>query len=187
MCNFTNNQGYSDKKNIDIYNKEGSVEYITINTKNPNMFEKHPMSQWKQDLIKSSIKLATLIVTATTGWGIAASEISCAAVLSTTINAIIGGAFGALDGFIYSNDHQDYGTFQASVIEGVGNGVDFTDFGEAIHELRPLLDSEMVKAGLSQIYVQFRSKTVEFTKSLAEEHEHEANFDDIDVYAFFNS
>lgn len=45
MCNFTNNQGYSDKKNIDIYNKEGSVEYITINTKNPNMFEKHPMSQ----------------------------------------------------------------------------------------------------------------------------------------------
>ena len=48
--------------------------------------------------------------------------------------------------------------------------MDFTDFGEAIHELRPLLDSEMVKAGLSQIYVQFRSKTVEFTKSLAEEH-----------------
>ena len=185
-CSFENNNGYSDDKKIDIYNKEGSVEIIVVNSGNPNLYEKHPMAQWKYELITGGMKLATLAVTATIGWGIAVSEISCAAVLSTTINAIVGGGFGAITGYIYSNDHQDYSSFLASIIEGVGSGMDFTDLGEAAHELRPLLDQELVKGGLTQVYTLFRSKTVALGKTLAEEHEHEANFKDINAYVFFN-
>lgn len=187
MCNFTNNNGYDDNKNIDIYNNDGSVEFIVINTKNPNMFEKHPMAQWKQDLVKSSIKLLILMASASTGWMIAASELSCAAVLSTTINAIIGGSFGALEGFIFANDKQNYDTFWVSVLEGIGDGMSFTDLGEAAYELRPLLDEEMVQGGLTQIYTLFRSKTIDFAKSLAEAHENDEKFDDIDEYIFFNT
>ena len=45
----------------------------------------------------------------------------------------------------------------------------------------------MTEFALSQIYGTFSSKTVDLVKSLVEAEKKDANYDDIDVYAFFNS
>jgi hypothetical protein len=52
----------------------------------------------------------------------------------TTIGTILGGAFGAVEGYIYANDHEDYSSFWTTVFEGMSHGMEMIGAGEDLVE-----------------------------------------------------
>lgn len=164
ICNFTDNYGYNSKSNVDIYNKQGSIEIVSISSIMPKTVQKNPMSAWRHEVLQGAIILTTLAATMGSSWAISATGIAAANLIATGAGALIGGSFGALEGLIYSHDHQDYRQFWATVLRGVANGISFVPYGTAINKLSPIADEMLTKAALDKIYAKFIQKTVKLAK-----------------------
>ncbi len=164
ISTFTNNYGYNSKSNVDIYNKQGSVEIVSVTNIIPKITEKNPAPAWKVQMLETGIFLVTLAVTMGSSWAISATGVAAANLISMGAGALIGGSFGALEGFIYSNDHQDYSSFWVRVLKGVANGISFVPYGAAANKLAPITDQLIKKAALDKIYAKFVQQTVKLTK-----------------------
>lgn len=164
LCNFNDNYGYNSKSNVDIYNKQGSVEIVSISPTAPKMIQKNPMAAWRHEVLQTAILLTTLAATMGSSWAISATGIAAANLIATGAGALIGGSFGALEGLIYSHDYQDYSAFWATVLKGVANGISFVPYGTSINKLAPIADEMLSKAALDKIYAKFIQKTVKLAK-----------------------
>lgn len=129
---FTNNTGYKSKSIVDIYTHEGNLEIIAFGIANPKTIENFPMSQFQEDVIHSATYLITSGIFMSMGYGL--TKASVPHWIISTIGTMLGGVFGAVEGYIYANDHEDYSSFWTTVFEGMSHGMEMIGAGEDLVE-----------------------------------------------------
>ncbi|MBE6497840.1 MAG: hypothetical protein E7Z81_06135 [Methanobrevibacter sp.] len=186
MSKFSDNTGYDSKSNVDIYNKDGFVEDVVIYGTAHKIVEKHPMASWKKDLIGGSIMVATAIITANIGAAISATGATLANFISMGVNAIVGGALGAMEGFIYADDNQDYSRFWGDVLKGVSRGIQYSAFGNAFNGIKTITQDKFIEFSLKQIYTKFIAKSADLAQKIAADSA-KGNYNNIVFYSMFKN
>ena len=195
ICNYSDNYAYRHRSYVDIYTYEGSVESVVANSRTPKLTEEFPMPAWKYDLIETSINLIITIASGAVGYQFGALEYTGAHLVADAIGMIIGGVGGAINGFIYSADREDYSEFWSKVLEGVNVGLDAATYGEAVqeivnnedHKIAPIADDDLYEAGMDLLYDEFISRTVELGQSFIDAYAEDENYDSVGLYWFFKN
>ena len=187
MCNYSDNIGYSKNSKVDIYNFDGAVENIIIGGNSPSMVENHPRSSWRTDLIETGFFLLINAVTSGVSYGITALDLAAAQFISNAAVLVIGGGFGALHGWIYSADLQDYSGFWVKVLQGISAALDAKYLGEAAFELARTPDDELAQYAMETLIDEIFSRTIDLGQNFAETYEDGGNYEEIALYWFFNS
>ena len=198
-CSFSNNKAYyKSTKKVDIYSKESSASIVFLNDNLPIVVEKFPMPAWADDLQAVGFKLLIIAISAGVGYGVSALGVSAGFLISRAASIIIGGGLGAIRGWLYSNDHQDYSKFWSKVLEGVSDGLNGVSYGGKVFKYIVNYDPEakitdvqrmqaIIKENANGIYSKFISKTVGLGKTFANAYAKNKNYDSIKLYWFFKS
>ncbi len=186
MSQFASNTGYDSKSNVDIYNKDAFVEDVVIYGPAHKIVEKHPMASWKKDLIGGSIMIATALISTNIGAAISATGVTLANFISMGVNAIVGGVLGAVEGFIYADDNQDYSKFWGDVMKGVCRGIQYSAFGNAFNGIKTITQDKFIEFSLKQIYTKFISKSANMARKIVEASE-KGDYSNIAFFSIFTS
>jgi hypothetical protein len=166
VSTFSNNKGYHESKNVDIYNKDGSVDDIIISGPDHSYIEQHPMASWKMDLIESGVLIATMIITANVGYSMAAAGFAYAGLVSLFAGAGIGGALGTILGAVYTSEYQDPSLFWKGVLKGVSNGLKVASFGGAAYTIPLKVATKMIVASVNHIIAKGLNAAVKISTSI---------------------
>ena len=165
ISSFSSNRGYHESKNVDIYNYEGSVDDIIISGPAHSYVEKHPMAEWKKDLIESTILLATIAITGSIGYSIAGAGAALGGLIPMFTSMGVGASLGTILGAIYTSEYQNPTLFWAGVLKGVSNGLKVASFGGAAYTIPHGIPTKAMQAGFSHLVSKTMSKGVAFTQS----------------------
>lgn len=127
---FSNNTGYKSESLVDVYTHEGNLEIIAFGSANPKTIENFPMSQFKEDLVQSATYLITSGIFMGMGYGLTKCNVQHWII--SGIGILLGGVFGAAEGYVYANDHEDYSGFWTSVFDGMSHGLEMIGAGESL-------------------------------------------------------
>lgn len=157
--NYTNNKGYSSNSNVDIYNNEASAQVMTVG-QYPKVVDHFPMAAWKQDLIETSIFIATTIISSGVSYGITAAGIAGAHFINLLVGATVGGLGGMINGLVYSVDHQNYATFGERLMAGIYDGISVVKIGEVraldkAHKIKPIRDMTRAELNVKAFKILF--------------------------------
>jgi hypothetical protein len=166
VSTFSNNKGYHESKNVDIYNKDGSIDDIIISGPEHSYIEQHPMASWKMDLIESGVLIATMIITANVGYSMAAAGFAYAGLVSLFAGAGIGGALGTILGAVYTSEYQDPSLFWKGVLKGVSNGLKVASFGGAAYTIPLKVATKMIVASVNHIIAKGLNAAVKISTSI---------------------
>ena len=129
---FSNNTGYKSHSIVDVYTHEGNLEIIAFGSANPKTIENFPMSQFKEELFQSFTYLITSAVFMYMGYGMTNANVQHWII--SVVGGMLGGAFGAVEGYVYANDHEDYSSFWTTVFDGISHGLEMIGAGEGLYE-----------------------------------------------------
>ncbi|MBQ2831560.1 right-handed parallel beta-helix repeat-containing protein [Methanobrevibacter sp.] len=151
MSTFSANWGYHASKNVDIYNKDGCVDDIIISGPDHSYIEQHPLASWKMDLIESGVLIATMIITANVGYGLAVAGVPAAGLLATLASVGIGGGLGTILGAVYTSEYQNPSLFWNGVLKGISNGLKVASFGGAAYSIPFKIATKFMVAGVNHV------------------------------------
>ena len=165
VSTFSNNKGYHASKNVDIYNKDGSVDDIIISGPDHSYIEQHPIASWKMDLIESGVLIATVILTANVGYSLAVAAVPAAGLLATLAGAGIGGALGTILGAVYTSEYQNPSLFWTGVLKGISNGLKVASFGGAAYSIPFKVATKFMVAGVNHVISKGLNAAVKISTS----------------------
>ena len=174
VSTFSNNRGYHESKNVDIYNKDGSVDDIIISGPDHSYMEQHPIASWKMDLIESGVLIATIIITANVGYSMAAAGVAYAGLWSIFAGAGIGGALGTILGAVYTTEYQNPSLFWNGVIKGISNGLKVASFGGSAYTIPFNVATKFMVAGVNHVISKGLNAAVKISSSVLSHYQKES-------------
>ena len=130
--------------------------------------------------------IATAIITTNIGAAISATGVTLANFISMGVNAIVGGVLGAVEGFIYADDNQDYSYFWGDVMKGVCRGIQYSAFGNAFNGIKTITADKFIEFSLKQIYTKFIAKSADLAQKIATDSA-KGNYNNIVFYSMFKN